>query len=142
MLIQTKSDIDGSITSADKSEVLKFIASLEKKGIKTTTDKSVAKALDDMRLAEINLHMLINNIEGKAMQMGFHYATGFIGGRCLLCEECVAVGSTEKCPEPYKPRPSLEAVGIDVVQTSINAGLPFDLPPKTEIIWNGMLLVE
>jgi hypothetical protein len=36
----------------------------------------------------------------------------------------------------------MEGVGIDVIQTCTRAGLPFDVPPKTEIIWSGLILVD
>jgi hypothetical protein len=36
----------------------------------------------------------------------------------------------------------MEGVGIDVLKTSINAGLPFEMPPKKEIIWSGLVLVD
>jgi hypothetical protein len=36
----------------------------------------------------------------------------------------------------------MEGVGIDVLQTCVNAGLPFDMPPKTEIVWSGLLLIQ
>jgi predicted metal-binding protein len=36
----------------------------------------------------------------------------------------------------------MEAMGIDVARTAINAGLPFDIPPKETAVWNGLLLID
>jgi predicted metal-binding protein len=36
----------------------------------------------------------------------------------------------------------MEGVGIDCVKTAENAGLPFDIPPKEEVVWSGLVLVE
>jgi len=90
----------------------------------------------------VRLHKLVNEAEGKAMSLGFPYALGLIGGTCMLCPECVGPCSSQGCRRPYEARPSMEGVGIDVVQTSIKAGLPFDIPPKTEIVWSGLLLID
>lgn len=142
IMIQTRSSITGNFGEADKKEVLKYIASLHIKKYSVDGGNEVVTALNDMKLAEINLHKLVNDVESEAMKLGYHYATGLIGGRCLLCEECVEPGSAEKCRAPYEARPSMEAVGVDVVRTAKNAGLPFDLPPKKEVIWSGLVLVE
>jgi predicted metal-binding protein len=36
----------------------------------------------------------------------------------------------------------MEGVGIDVIKTSAAAGLPFELPPKQEIVWSGLILID
>jgi predicted metal-binding protein len=120
---------------------LKFFASLgaaqkEKGGEKTGDEKD----LDAMKIAAIRLHKLVNEVERKAMSMGFPYAMGLIGGVCMLCHECAGAGKA--CRRPYEARPSLEGVGIDVIKTAAQAGLPFELPPKEEIVWSGLILID
>jgi predicted metal-binding protein len=67
---------------------------------------------------------------------------GLIGGVCMLCHECAGVGPGKACRRPYEARPSLEGVGIDVIKTAAQAGLPFELPPKEEIVWSGLILID
>jgi len=142
LMVQTRSSITGEIEEADKKQVLKYVSNPAGYKVKGSEGQGVINDLDNMKLAAIRLHQLINEVEGEAMAMGFHYATGLIGGECMLCSECVGVGSMEKCRMPYQARPSMEGVGIDVLKTSVNAGLPFEIPPKKEIIWSGLILVD
>ena len=91
---------------------------------------------------KLKLHHIVNKIEAKASNLGYRFATGFKAGSCKLCPECVVTGSEKICRHPYRSRPSMEAVGIDVFKTAENAGLPFDIPPKNKAIWNGLLLID
>jgi len=141
LMVQSRSSITGEISAAAKKEVLKYVATAGVSKPKSG-DEKVTADLDNMKLAAIRLHKLVNDVESAAMALGFHYATGFIGGDCMLCPECVGVPSGERCRVPYQARPSMEGVGIDVYQTSIHAGLPFEMPPVKEIIWSGLILVD
>lgn len=98
---------------------------------------------ESIKQTKMELHKLTNRVEAAAFSMGYRFATGFIGGQCILCEECVAQGSNnEPCRHPFRARPSMEAMGIDVFQTAYNAGLPFDIPPKETTVWTGLVLVD
>jgi len=88
------------------------------------------------------LHIIINKVEAKASMLGYRFATGFKAGTCTLCPECIAKESKETCRNPFQSRPSMEAVGIDVLKTAENAGLPVDFPPKNKAVWNGLVLVD
>jgi predicted metal-binding protein len=143
LLVQTRSALTGEIAACDREDVLRFFASpgaaqREKGGEKKGTDKD----LDAMKIAAIRLHKLVNEVEQKAMSMGFPYALGLIGGECMLCHECAGAGSGKSCRRPFEARPSMEGVGIDVIKTSAKAGLPFELPPKQEIVWSGLILID
>ena len=143
LLLQTRSALTGEVAACDREEVLKFFASpgaaqKEKGGEKTGADKD----LDAMKIAAIRLHKLVNEVESKAMSMGFPYALGLIGGECMLCPECAGAGSGKTCRRPFEARPSMEGVGIDVIRTSANAGLSFELPPKQEIVWSGLIFID
>jgi predicted metal-binding protein len=39
-------------------------------------------------------------------------------------------------------RPSIEAMGIDVIRTAKRIGLPFDFSSKNRLFWNGLLLID
>ena len=92
--------------------------------------------------ARKKLHEIVHRVESSAFAEGYQFAAGFIGGSCRLCAECVTPGSNEPCRHPFQARPSMEAMGIDVVKTTANAGLPFDIPPKETTVWSGLVLVE
>ena len=92
--------------------------------------------------AKKKLQEIVHRVESAAYSMGHTFATGFIAGSCRLCAECVAIGSNEPCRQPFKARPSMEAMGIDVVQTAANAGLPFEAPPNETVVFNGLILIE
>lgn len=96
------------------------------------------KTFDPIKL---KLHRVVHKVESRAFALGYRFATGFIAGSCKLCPECVAKKSQESCRHPFRARPSMEAVGIDVFKTAENAGLPFGIPPKNKTVWNGLVLV-
>ncbi|MHB1125742.1 MAG: DUF2284 domain-containing protein [Bacillota bacterium] len=89
-----------------------------------------------------HLHHLVNILERKFMGMDFPLAAGLIGGACRLCEECVGHMSGKPCRHPLQARPSMEAMGINVVATAEKAGLkiaPF--PIANEVVWIGIILL-
>ncbi|HHY36898.1 MAG TPA: DUF2284 domain-containing protein [Firmicutes bacterium] len=89
------------------------------------------------------LHRVVNSLERRLQGMGFLLAAGFIGGSCRLCEECVGQGSREPCRHPFRARPSMEAMGVNVAATAAKAGLgiaPF--PLGREVVWTGLILLD
>jgi predicted metal-binding protein len=88
------------------------------------------------------LHELVNMGERLCFEAGFRFATGLIGGCCRLCKECVAVEMEGFCRHPFRARPSMEAMGIDVIATAEKADLPVDSFPVTEqVTWTGLILL-
>jgi predicted metal-binding protein len=85
---------------------------------------------------------IINKIEAAAFNLGYRFAAGFSGGSCKLCDECVAKQPGESCRHPFKARPSMEAVGIDVLKTAEKAGLTATAPAMNIIVAHGMVLVD
>lgn len=140
VMVQTRSSLTMKMEDVDKKEAQKFLGGEKNRTSKGGEKTETAQNLDDMKLAAVRLHKLVNDVEGMAMNLGFPYALGLIGGECMLCSSCVGTGNA--CRRPYQARPSMEGVGIDVIKTSILAGLPFDIPPVTEIIWSGLILVD
>lgn len=88
------------------------------------------------------LHHLINLGEKEAFAQGFRFATGLIAGSCHLCDECVGIASGEPCRHPFKARPSMEAMGIDVMATVEKAGLSLQFPVTDEVVWTGIILID
>lgn len=88
------------------------------------------------------LGKLVGKLEAEAFKAGYYYATGFTGGICVLCPECVTVASGSPCRHPLEARPAMEGVGIDVFKTAANAGLPIKLSSGEPVRWTGLILVD
>jgi predicted metal-binding protein len=72
-----------------------------------------------MQPAWRRLHEVTMWLERECMRCGYYLAVGFGAGDCELCDVC---DTSELCVEPYAARPSLEALGVDVVRTREAAG--------------------
>ena len=84
----------------------------------------------------------VMNGEAMAFKEGFYLAAGLIGGDCALCDECVGPQSGERCRHPFEARPSMEAMGIDVLETCRRVGLPLFLSSEKNVRWTGIVLLE
>ena len=88
------------------------------------------------------LHELVNLGERLCFESGFRFATGLIGGCCRLCEECIVMEPEGHCRHPFRARPSMEAMGIDVIGTLEKTGLPILRFPVTDnVTWTGLILL-
>jgi len=85
------------------------------------------------------LDVIAERLEAAAFKEGLKYATALSAGKCTLCEECVGAGN--RCRNPYKARPSMEAMGIDVGETARNAGLSFKESADDRIVLNALILL-
>ncbi len=119
-----------------------------KKALKNYKRGILVRVIDDLAEAEGDpfrsaglLHEIINRGEKKAFSMGYRFAAGFIGGCCRLCEICGAV-TGEACRFPFKARPSMESMGIDVIKTAEKAGMSVAFPVREKVSWIGLILVE
>jgi predicted metal-binding protein len=85
-------------------------------------------------------------LEREALDFGRAFAAAFGGGECRLCEACVAAvtgtSTTAPCRKPFQARPSMEAVGVDVLATAAAAGLPVQMPATDDPVWTGLLLLD
>ena len=95
-----------------------------------------------LRASTRSFEGILNKLEKDAMMMGHRFALALSGGACSLCDECVGISSGEPCRHPFEARPSMEAVGIDVILTAENAGAGVEFPVKSDPVWTGILLVE
>jgi len=127
LLIQVEADVD----SSDKS--LKHLDNEVCEEIESETDS---------REWQLKLLRLVNATEAIAFKMGFYFAAGLAGGNCCLCRECVTPQSGRPCRHPFQARPSMEAMGIDVIKTCRKARMPVSLSSKNAVRWTGLLLVD
>ena len=90
----------------------------------------------------VKMLRLVNTTEAIAFKMGFYLAAGLSGGECCLCRKCVTPQSGRPCRHPFEARPSMEAMGIDVIATCKKAGVPVFLSSKKNIRWTGLVLLD
>ena len=91
---------------------------------------------------KLKLVEIVEAVESAAFKRGMRFAAGLVGGSCVLCERCVGDKFLEACRHPFRARPPMEAVGIDVVKTAQNAGLPIHLSSPDNVLWTGLILLD
>jgi predicted metal-binding protein len=82
---------------------------------------------------------LLDALEAAAFRMGYRFAAALSAGRCYICEECAREGP---CQAPFRARPSMEAMGIDVVGTVERAGLAVKFSEPDSSVVYCLLLVN
>ena len=87
-----------------------------------------------------DIRQILVSLEKKAFGCGFVFSTGLGGGECKLCKTCGKILGAESCHNPQEARPSMEAVGIDVLGTCRKAGFP-DLFQKGRLTVTGLLFI-
>jgi len=87
------------------------------------------------------LNDIILASENAALEFGYVDAQGFIAGHCRRCEPCGKEVGLLNCIEADIARPSMEAIGIDVMKTCELKGHPIAFN-KGEVTWVGMLLTK
>ena len=89
---------------------------------------------------------IVTQVESRAFYMGYHLVLGFAAGNCrsIFCADkkrCSAMIRGHKCLQPYKSRPSLEAIGIDAFTMAKTA--KFKLPEnKTNSLLAGLVMIS
>jgi predicted metal-binding protein len=77
-------------------------------------------------------------LEKAAMSRGYPLALGFTTGSCVICDEC---NVEEMCTHPTEARYSAQAVGINILQTLENAGIPIPYPFQKNPESFGLVLI-
>lgn len=83
---------------------------------------------------------IILSLEKRAFNLGFTFSMGLGSGNCKLCDACAAKTGGQACINPQKARPSMEAVGIDVLRTCAGANFPLDFQSQ-KISGTGLILL-
>jgi predicted metal-binding protein len=94
-----------------------------------------------LRESQNEFARLMTALEAEAFRMGYRFAAAFAGGDCVLCDVCAGADG-QPCNHPFEARPSMEAVGVDVVATAAAAGLAVELPAHEHPRWTGLLLID
>jgi predicted metal-binding protein len=126
-----------------------LLVQVEAKDI-NSTDKSKGRIDPALREKNRELHrpfrlkllQIVEAVEAAAFKKGLYLAAGFVGGSCILCDRCVDDKSSQVCRHPFRARPAMEAVGINVIRTAKNAGLPIYLSSSQNVMWTGLILLD
>ena len=106
-------------------------------------DKTILKDNRELhRPFRLKLLQAVEAVEAAAFKKGLCFAAGFVGGSCVLCEKCIDDKISEACRHPFRARPPMEAVGIDVIKTAEKAGLPIHLSSSKNVVWTGLILLN
>jgi predicted metal-binding protein len=119
------------------------------------TQQDIQTTSDETRLADLfqtkeyekgfrallfpRVYDILDGLEAAAFSLGYRFAAALGASRCYVCEECPRQGP---CKVPFRGRPSMEAMGIDVVETAKRAGLPIEFPVPEKPVINCLLLVD
>ncbi len=104
-------------------------------------EKPTAEQMKTLRDAKKKLHDIVCQMESLCFGEGYHFAAGLVGGSCSLCKECVGIKSGLPCRHPFKARPAMEAMGIEVIATAKKAGLDLSFGQSKSRSWVGLVLV-
>jgi predicted metal-binding protein len=104
--------------------------------------RTTAEYFQTLRQEWERLVGIIHYIESLCIADGYPFVAGLSAGGCLLCDECVGYQSGLPCRHPFKARPSMEAMGIDVVATAKKAGLHVTFAAVGTRSWVGLILID
>lgn len=105
-----------------------------------STINHARKPSEVYRLAD-RLHEIVLILEQFACRLGYTQAYGLIAGHCQLCDPCAAATGASRCRHPGLARPSLEALGINVIGSCGAAGQKIEFD-KRRVTWVGCLLIQ
>jgi predicted metal-binding protein len=94
-----------------------------------------------LRQGQEKLYTIIEQIESLCLKEGYHFTAGLSAGGCSLCDQCVGARSGLPCRHPFKARPSMEGLGIDVMATAANAGMQLAFNQESSS-WVGLILID
>jgi predicted metal-binding protein len=105
-------------------------------------DQTVLRDIRELHLQyKLKLLNVVETVEAAAFKKGMRFATGLVGGSCALCERCIENKFSDACRHPFRARPAMEGVGIDVFRTAQNADLPIHLSSSNNVQWTGLVLL-
>jgi predicted metal-binding protein len=141
IFIQKEISIDGSTaeTFVQKETSSKGDAiHIGKRAAQLHQEPSLQKIRRESSLA---LYKIIEEVERAALQDGYPFLAGLGYGPCRVCTTC---DLSMPCPQPLQARPSMEAVGINVLETARRAGCPVELKHECAGTYtvNGLILVD
>jgi predicted metal-binding protein len=104
--------------------------------------KLLQEHLETLSPFQAKLDEAIAEVEREAFKRGYSFAAGFGAGRCRLCGGACPGIVDGKCRHPFRARPAMEAMGIDIQRTAENAGLSVELSSEANVKWTGLVLID
>ena len=133
----TPEDLSCPVEITETWETFKAVGGEEMQPSTPTTDY-LCTLRDNLE----RIYKITSRIESLCLKEGYHFAAGLSAGGCFLCDECVGVKPRLPCRHPFKARPSMEALGIDVVATAKKAGMQLNFAQNEARGWVGLILVD
>lgn len=124
----------------DLSEVLETLKSAISGGDQPSTP--ITEYIRAIRDSQKKLYGIMSQIESLCFAEGYRFAAGLGAGGCPFCDECVGPQSGLPCRYPFKARPSMDALGIDVVATAERVGMQIDFTLNKTGSWVGLILID
>lgn len=87
------------------------------------------------------LHEIVLGIEKNLINEGHIEPLGFIAGECRICRPCKKEEGYDRCIHPNRARTSLEAIGVNVVETVEKKGIEIVFGTN-KITWIGVVLAK
>ncbi|MFA5269321.1 MAG: DUF2284 domain-containing protein [Methanoregula sp.] len=87
-----------------------------------------------------NINQIMLELERSAFNAGYPFAVTTVCGSCDLCETCNT--ATGICNHPTRRRFSSEALGINMVRTTRDAGIPIRFPSPNPPEQVAILLID
>ena len=137
VLFNSPGEVAGQNGLAELQETWRSTVNGENQSSTPTTDYMQA-----LRDSQIKLYETISQIESICFAEGYRFTAGLGVGGCPFCNECVGPQSGLPCRYPFKARPSMDALGIDVVTTAKRVGIPVDFTPNGARSWVALILVD
>jgi len=109
--------------------------------VQYTRRLDVKKDAGGLTASKRGLHHIILETETYLKEKaGMVKIFGMIGGECALCEKCAGYRG-EACVYPDRARPSLEALGVDVIGLLQRLSLDGNFYDD-KITWTAMVLMD
>lgn len=109
-----------------------------KRGLDSDDKNHMREVFDTTALL---LNQMLVSLERIAFNSGFRLSMALGAGECKICPTCIIQEGEGHCLNPGAARPSMEGMGIDVINTFRSAGLPMDFK-SNELTVAGLLLID
>jgi predicted metal-binding protein len=129
-----------SAAALDENVRLCVLRSRYDPGADPEQKENVARFIRNSSEHNRTLNMLMLDLEKTAFNAGFPFAVTTVCGTCGLCETCnIATGI---CNHPTMRRFVPEALGINVIKTAEDAGMPIRFPAPVHPERVAILLID
>lgn len=117
-----------------------ILRSLYDPGVDPASREKAGHFMRDLSLDNRSLNRIMLDLEKMAFNAGYPFAVATVCGTCGLCEQCNT--ATGICNHPTMKRFPPEALGINVVKTTEDAGIAirFPSPPNPDRV--AILLID